>query len=334
MVNKDALLRYRIINNCLLNGKVKTKEELIKAIQDTIGREISDRTFAADIKAMREDEELGYLAPIVFDKEVKAYRYGDHKYSIDKIPISAEEIDALSFAASVFEQYKRIELFEKFSGAVDKLVDLVKIRRNATTEQLDQFIEFENAPLVKGTDFLEPIIAAIKAKNILQIEYQSFNRTAPKRHKIHPYYLKEYRNRWYLIGYDEEKSAILTLGLERIAAMTADKKITFEKQSFNAHTYFRNTLGVSVHNEHSIPEEIIIRFTPQQAMYLKTQPMHHSQEIVSENDQECIMRYLLCANYELKSYLLSLGTGCEVLQPANLRQSIKMIASEITALYD
>ena len=332
--NKDALIRYRIINNCLLNGKIKTKEEIISIFQESLGKDVSERTFADDIRAMREDEELGYLAPIVFDKLNKGYFYGDKNYSIDNIPLSTEEIEALSFAASLLDQYKRIGIFEKFTGAVEKIVDLVKIRRKMESDQLEQFVEFENAPLIKGSEFIEPLIMSIKNKKVLTIEYQSFSSDKAKTHILHPYYLKEYRNRWYLSGLDDEKQVVITLGLERMLTIEDIVGIFFTTKPFHPKEYFGNILGISVNNQQNTPEEIRISYTPQQALYIKTQPIHQSQEIISENDTECIMSYRLCPNYELKSYLLSLGKGCKVLQPESLKKEIMDMAKEIVELYE
>ena len=331
--NKDALIRYRIINNCLLNGKIKTKEEIISIFQESLGKDVSERTFADDIRAMREDEELGYLAPIVFDKLNKGYFYDDKNYSIDNIPLSTEEIEALSFAASLLDQYKRIGIFGKFTGAVEKIVDLVKIRRKMESDQFEQFVEFENAPLIKGSEFIEPLIMSIKNKKVLTIEYQSFSSDKAKTHILHPYYLKEYRNRWYLSGLDDEKQVVITLGLERMLTIEDKVGIFFTTKTFHPKEYFGNILGISVNNQQNTPEEIRISYTPQQALYIKTQPIHQSQEIISENDRECIMRYRLCPNYELKSYLLSLGKGCKILQPESLKKEIVDMAKEIVELY-
>jgi predicted DNA-binding transcriptional regulator YafY len=331
--NKDALIRYRIINNCLLNGRIKTKEEIMNIFHETLGKEVSDRTFADDIKTMREDEELGYLSPIVFDKINKGYFYSDKNYSIDNIPLSIEEIEALSFAATLFDQYKRIGIFGKFTGAVGKIVDLVKIRRKMESDQMEQFVEFEDAPIVKGSEYIEPLIMAIKNKKVLSLQYQSFSSDKPKTYTIHPYYMKEYRNRWYLIGLDDEKQTIITMGLERILDMKEKSGIFFTSKAFHPKEYFGNILGISVSNKKNTPEEIIIQFTPQQTLYIKTQPLHHSQEIISENEEGSIMKFHLCSNYELKSYLLSLGKGCKVLKPESLRKEITEMASEILAQY-
>ncbi len=331
--NKEALIRYRIINNCLLNGKIQSKEEIMHLFRETLGKEVSDRTFADDIKAMREDEELGYLAPIVFDKTHKGYQYSDKNYSIDNIPLNTEEIEALSFAATLLDQYKRIGIFGKFTGAVEKIVDLVKIRRKMEADQFDQFVEFENAPLIKGSEFIEPLIIAIKNKKVLAIEYQSFSSSQPKQYILHPFYLKEYRNRWYLTGLDNERQTIITLGLERILEIGEKPNLFFTSQVFNPKQYFGNIIGISVYNDQTTPEEIIIRYTPQQALYIKTQPLHHSQEVLSENAEECLVKYHLCPNYELRSHLLSLGKGCKVIKPEWLRKEIAGMAQEVANLY-
>lgn len=123
-VNKDALVRYRIINKCLTNKfkRFPSKQELIESCIDALGCNISERTLEKDLQDMRYNEELGYMAPIAFDKKNNGYFYTDTNYSIDKIPLNTEEVNALQMAVSVLDQLKHIPLLEQFSGALRKLL--------------------------------------------------------------------------------------------------------------------------------------------------------------------------------------------------------------------
>jgi len=332
--NREALIRYRIINNCLLNGRVCLREEILSKIQETLDKPISRRTFDEDIKNMREDEGLGYLSPIVFDKEKKGYYYSDKNYSINKIPLSLEEVEALSFAASMLEHYKRIGIFEKFTGAVDKIVELVKTKRTLENDPVDLVVEFEDAPTVKGSEFIEQLIAAIRTKKVLCLHYQSFSTNLAKQYTIHPYYLKEYRNRWYLLGLENEKEEVITLGLERILSIETNPNKFYTHIPFDSAAYFKHTIGISVSNRQNTPERVVVNYSPQQALYLKTQPLHASQKIVAETNGACIMEYLLCPNYELKALFLGMGKSCRVLEPLSLVEEMKSLAKDILRTYE
>ena len=91
--NKNALIRYKTIDECLRNtGKRWTLEDLINACSDALyeyeGKDdmVSKRTIQLDIQNMRSDK-MGYNAPIEV-YENKYYRYSDSNYSIRNSPIS------------------------------------------------------------------------------------------------------------------------------------------------------------------------------------------------------------------------------------------------------
>ena len=112
---------------------------------DAVGAEVAWRTIAADIRAMRQDDLLGYHAPIENIRNV-GYRYSDPNYSIDKIPLKDEEVTALSFAARLLKQYSGVELFSTASGAVDKLYQNLDVRLlNSDTAELGNLISFEDS---------------------------------------------------------------------------------------------------------------------------------------------------------------------------------------------
>ena len=107
--NKEALIRYRVINRCLKDFEYVTKEKLIQACEKTLDiYPIGERTIDADLHAMRFDNGLGYYAPIKYHRIRKAYYYDDPDYSIDKIPLNEEEIQSLAFVATLLDQFKGV----------------------------------------------------------------------------------------------------------------------------------------------------------------------------------------------------------------------------------
>lgn len=157
---------------------------------------------------MREDARLGFFAPIKHSREKNGYYYEDPDYSIDNIPLNEEELEALSFASTMLEQYKHIEIFSTFTGAVQKIVDAVSIQRMLKAEPSYPFIQFESVPEMKGSEYLMAIIAAIRDKTVLKIKHKRFDSNKAYLHLVHPYLLKEYRNRWYLIGLNDDLEQI------------------------------------------------------------------------------------------------------------------------------
>ncbi len=331
--NKEALIRYRVINRCLIERTYVTKKELKEACERALDiYPIGERTIDGDIHAMRYDEHLGYHAPIRIDRVNKVYYYDDPNYSIDNIPLNEAELESIVFASKLLEQFKGIEIFSRFSGSVQKLVNAVNVYRHYDEDTYRNFIEFEKVDETKGTEYLEPIIGALKNKEVLKIEYRTFTAKKNTVHIVHPYLLKEYRNRWYLIGYNEKYSGIRTYGLDRFVNMEADNLSDFIDIGFDAKEYYKNVVGISVLNKE--PVEIHIAFTKIQAQYVITQPFHASQELVSKSDKKYVFKYFLVPNFEFFAQVLGWGDEVEIVKPQKIRSAILALTEKVKRKYE
>jgi len=318
--NKYALIRYRVINRCLLDYRYCSKEQLIKACEKALDiSPIGARTIDQDIHDMRYDSGLGYNAPIKFDRNRGCYYYGDPEYSIDKLPLSHEELDALTFSASMLEQYGNIDIFSRFRGAVQKIVDAVTIQKMQQDQPAYPFIEFEKMPLTRGSEFLQPLVEAISKKQVISLMYHAFWATKPFKVILHPYLLKEYRNRWYVIGLNNEYQEMRMYGLDRIVGLEEHDRPFIDK-NFDSASYFRNTIGVIA--PMGEPPEIVITVKKDQAHYLMTQPIHESQRVIEEKEDEIIFSLKVHPTYELKAILLGMGSDVKVNMPKSLVDEI------------
>ena len=208
-----------------------------------------------------------------------------------------------------------------FSSSIVKVVTLVNQLKKKNKGISSSFIDFEKAPFSKGNEHIEPLLEAIKEKKAIEILYHKFNEEKPDGRIVSPLLLKEYRNRWYLLGVIHEEIEIRTFGLDRIVAVLHRPEVPFkESSSFDADTYFRNTLGISYENGEA--EEVILSFTPFQGNYIKTQHLHSTQEVLVDNEQEFRIKIKVAINYELISTILSFGEAVEVVSPSLLRERI------------
>lgn len=331
--NKNALIRYRVINRCLIDYKLCTKEKLIHACEDTLDIfPLGERTIDKDIYDMRNDNGLAYYAPIKFDKVQGGYFYEDPGYSIDNLPLKQDEIEALAFASTLLNQFRNTTLFNQFSGAVQKIMDAVNIQKSNIHFPPYDFIELERVPFVKGSEFLKPVIGAIRNRNSLILNYQSFDYDVPVSHTIHPYLLKEYRNRWYIIGLHDNYKEIRTFGLDRIVSLEISH-VPFIDKKFNTQDYFKNTIGVI--SPQGQPPEIRFAVKKRQAQYLITQPLHESQELIAENKEEIIFRIKVHPTYELMNVFMGHGPDLRIIEPAEIRNDfIEMLQKTLLQYLD
>jgi len=323
-INKNALIRYKTIDKCLQNNYRRwTLNDLIDACSDALyeyeGREInvSRRTVQLDIQMMRSDK-LGYNAPIVvYDK--KYYKYEEEDYSITDIPLNESDMQVLSETVEMLKQFKDFSLFSELGGIIQRLEDKVYTEK---TKQ-SSIIHLDKNENLKGLEHLDTLYQAIVKKMVLKITYQSFKARVPMVITFHPFILKEFNNRWFLVGKASAEKPVTTLALDRMISIDYDLDIVYLDEDFDGDEYYKNTFGVTVFADEFV-REIQIKVDRSNAPYVLTKPIHHSQKVLeSHEDGSIVVSVMLHVNYELERLILGFGESMEVLQPKSLRRRIK-----------
>lgn len=296
MSKKQFLKRYlHIINK--LRKSASSFEEIQKylkeqSINDEENYEISIRTFQREIKeiASTHNIEIRYIRT---ENVYKIIDDGNEERN-ERLMESLEIIDALKISSTLSNHL----IFEK--------------RRPS------------------GTNNLSYLMGAIKNKNEIHYSYSNYwsEVSAYSQKKVQPLALKEARFRWYLVAKDLEDNEIKTFGLDRITDLTITNKKFEYSNDFNPEEMFKHSFGIFTNVMK--PEKIKLWLTHKQANYIKTLPLHHSQNIISENEEECIIELHLSPTYDFVMELLSLGEKVKVLEPESLKK--EMIAKLEAAL--
>jgi predicted DNA-binding transcriptional regulator YafY len=329
--NKDFALRIEIIDECLRNRYRKwTLQDLIDSVNEKLteryGKTAGKRTIQDDLKYMKEEKG----APIEKIKSgTKTYfLYGDINYSIKNLPIKDEEISYLNDAINILRQVNDFKILQDVDEIVSKLQNTVK----TNIEGGPTIIQFEKNATAAGIGYIDDIFSAIKEKTPLRVTYQPFN-AEPQQHVFHPYLLKEYRNRWFLIGRKNNSGSITNFALDRIKEIKNSNIDFVENDLFDPETYFNNLIGVTM-PEGELVQPIEIKVTANQAPYIKTKPIHHTQEIIKEYAKgDILIRLYLISNYELRSVILSFGCDLEVIKPLALRESLREVLQKAVICY-
>jgi len=322
--NKNALIRYRTIDRCLQNRSRKwTLQDLIDACSDALyeyeGKDVmvSKRTVQLDIQTLRSDK-LGYNAPIVVVGK-KHYTYDDPDYSITRSAVSDLDMQVLTESMEVLGQFKEFALFEELQGMIQKIQDKVRT-------QIDNgppIIHIDKVNDLKGIEHIETLYQAIRKEIVIDLVYQSFTARKSSTYTIHPYILKEYNNRWFLIGRPDKKERVLTLAIDRILEIHPNLDIDYKRGDFNPEQYYKNTFGITVLNEHQL-KKIKIRVDALNAPYVRTKPIHPSQKVEEElEDRSIIISLYVHHNYEIERLILGFAEGMEVISPADVRRKIR-----------
>src|SRR5690554_7665277 len=322
--NKSALIRYKIIDECLRNRFRKwTLEDIIEKVSDTlyelegITTGISKRTIQADIQFMRSDK-LGYNAPIVV-VDRKYYTYSDDNYSITQSPINEEDIGKMKEIISLLKQFNGFQFLDEMTEVIARLENSVY----KSSKKTPNYIQFEDNKQLRGIEHLNGLYQAILGQKPLLIEYKSFKSRHALKEIYHPYLLKEYRNRWFLICRNDKTKTLITLALDRLEAFyELDTKLFKPYDGIDFEIYYNECIGVT-RSEKDRPQKVILKFDIRNAPYVKTKPLHHSQQIINEDETGLTIRIDVILNFELEREILGFGENVEVLGPRRLKHQIK-----------
>jgi predicted DNA-binding transcriptional regulator YafY len=312
--NKNAFIRYRMIDAAIRNKQkpYPSKAELIDACSG-LGS-VSARTIDKDIYDMKFDEELGYFAPIEFDRKSKGYYYADADYSINKIPLKQEDLYAMEFACSILRQFDEIDTVKQFMESVGKIEDFISMQRTLDNRVWASIIQTEMPVSYKGGKYLSALLRCIKEQKEVLLHYQRFQDQQPKVHAFHPYVLKEYRNRWYVVGWSEQSRRITIFALERIVDIIQTTTRFAPRSDFDAESFFAYSFGISVSQTYE-PETVRLKFDVLEGPFIKTMPLHHSQVVLQDDKNAFVISLRVIPSYELKSAIMGFGSKVKVLEP-------------------
>ena len=327
--NKHATVRYNALDKCLSNYNHRyTFDDLLEACKEAISMEYGDetgisiRTLRDDIRFMKSEE--GYSAPIVYRKDggKPYYMYGDREFSIKKQKLNSAEIEQLKHTLITLSRFKGLPQFEWINEIVARLEGEFNLNNN-----ISEVVGFESNPDLVGLVHFDKLFNAIISKKVLKINYSpSFQ--AAEEYIVHPYYLKQYNNRWFLFGLHNNR--IMNLALDRINDFCEVSSQYIKNKDINFDEYFDDVVGVSVPYD-CISEAIKLRVDKKRYNYIKTKPIHLSQKEIKaeENEVSVVIELDLIPNYEFETLLLGFADDIEILEPQSLKNKIKARAEAI-----
>ena len=189
------------------------------------------------------------------------------------------------------------------------------------TNSLTTHIHFEQRkPL--GSENLYGLLHVIQKQELIKIKYLKFGEDLITERELEPYALKEFKNRWYLMAIDKKDNTLKSFAFDRIKDVIFLNKKFQKTLPFDIDAHFKYSFGIISPNDQKL-EEVILSFTPFQGKYIKTLPLHHTQEILIDDKKELRVKLQLYVTHDFKMELLSLGDEVKVLQPESLIQEMK-----------
>jgi len=217
------------------------------------------------------------------------------------------------------------EAFERIMEAYDTFNAL------SISDRLSDYIHFENRRTT-GTENLYGLLHAIKNRFRISFIYHKYWEDETTNRILEPFALKEFRNRWYLVGNDVSKNQIRIFALDRMLNLIITRQTFVVNQKFDVNDYFRDCFGIIIPDDLTA-EEVTLSFTPDQGKYIKSLPLHHSQQLLADNEQEVLIKLKLVITFDFIMELLSHSADMKVIQPQSLIDKIKTIYQQALNQY-
>lgn len=200
------------------------------------------------------------------------------------------------------------------------------------SDRLSNNIHFEKRR-PQGTENLYGLLHAIKNQLQIKFTYQKFWEDELTKRNVEPYALKEFRNRWYVLANDLKDNKVKSFALDRLSDLDITKKRFQFPDDFNVNRHYKYCFGIISPNGHK-PEEIELSFDPFQGKYIKTLPLHESQQILIDNEKELRIKLTLFITHDFFMELLSYGENLRVIKPECLINDLKSTFKNVLKLYD
>jgi|LSQX01.1.fsa_nt_gb predicted DNA-binding transcriptional regulator YafY len=298
MSKRESIARYNLVIK-----KLRKHPASFAEISDYLALEselqeynfnVSKRTFQRDL----EDIRSLYNIDIQFDFSRKVYFL-----DLDEQPDVNERI---------------LEAFDTFNAL-------------NLSDRLSNNIHFEKRR-PQGTENLYGLLHAIKNQLQIKFTYQKFWEDALTKRNAEPYALKEFRNRWYILANDLKDNQVKSFALDRLTDLDITKRKFQFPNDFNINDHYKYCFGIISPNGHK-PQEVILSFDPFQGKYIKSLPLHESQQILIDNEDELRVKLTLFVTHDFFMELLSYGKNLKVIEPESLIKDIKNSLQETLKQY-
>lgn len=321
--NKNAAIRYQTLDKCFRDRRHRYyMEDLIDKCEEAIYYYngvggVSRRQIFEDIKFM--ESETGWSVPLERKQDGRRvyYRYNDPDFTINAQPLTEDEARQLRSVIITLRRFRGLPS----NAWVDEVISNLEWRFGLRGKQ-ENMIGFEQNPYLRGLNLLPDIIDAATSHQAVRITYRNYkNCDEEYTVVVHPWYIKQYNNRWFLMAYDAEADRISNYALDRIQNFNVEEDVAYiPNKEVDFEHYFDDVFGVTIPPSDVEKIRVLLQFSKKQYPYIVSKPLHHSQEIVDAENR--ILAVEVRPTYEFTQLILSFGFDVKVLEPEPFKQEI------------
>jgi predicted DNA-binding transcriptional regulator YafY len=312
---KSAVARYRVIDIMLRNTmrRYPTMEDLINGCEIKLSIRPSAETIQKDIANMRLPFPDGYDAPIRYNRYHKGYEYTDPNYTLAGVTLRPEELEAVSEALEIIRSIGGSRISNKFSHAAEKLLSA---SLENTDEQEDKLpvLQTMNPPVSQGFEHFDLLYKACRERVVVSFIHFSYEKRTFKHILLHPFLIKEFENRWYIIGFSEQHQAVRTFGLDRVNNPVL-VNIKYKRTGAELVRSFLHDVHGVFPIAGAVKEKVVLHTSKLLTHYFKAYPLHESQVIKKKSEGSSFIILDLIPSVELARFILSHGKDIIIARP-------------------
>ncbi|MEY8685788.1 helix-turn-helix transcriptional regulator [Bacteroides sp. AN502(2024)] len=330
-INKGGLIRRQVLDGCLSSNGNYTLLALMDKCNEALREHglktvSSENTIRTDLQQIQEQYPEASVISIRNGRNI-FYRYKNKDFSIYKKPLTDTEILGLTQALSTLSRFEGMPGFEWLEKLIERFKPIINIDTS-----VGHVVSFDENIDLKGREYFSILLQSIVSRQVLLIRYFSYRTQHEFTAIIHPYYLKQYNNRWFLFGLNDERREISNLAFDRIREITPIPKTYITNESVDFFEFFDNMIGVS-RSIGDTPQEVRLFVSQSQLPYILSKPLHGTQRIVEKNQFGAIISIKVILNYELEQMILGFGETVKVLSPNSLVHKICERLHSASAFY-
>jgi len=314
--SRPPLERMLRIHQSLQSGKFPNASTLAREI------EVATKTIHRDIEFMRDRLNL----PIEFDKQRNGYFYDGEVSAFPTMQITEGELFALVVAEKALQQYRGTTFEKPLLSAIKKMEQSLPDTISLNLADIEQTISFRTrAEPILDLKIFDALAKAVARRQQLELHYRKPGQPAEKR-LVDAYHLANINGEWYLFAFDHARKDLRTFVPARIQSVKPTGKIFERTQKFSLEKRLRDSFGVHAGEGEF---EVVIRFTPRAADYIREKKWHPSQTLRDLTDGGAELKMKLSSLAEVQRWVLSWGGDAKVLRPGELVESVRQAAAAI-----
>jgi predicted DNA-binding transcriptional regulator YafY len=286
--------------------------------------EVTTKTIHRDLEFMRDRLNL----PLAYDFTHKGFHYTAEVSAFPAMQITEGEIFALVVAEKALQQYRGTSFEKPLLSAIKKMEQALPDTISLNLADVEQTISFRTrAEPVLNLEIFDVLAKAVARRQQLELQYRKPGQKAEPR-IVDPYHLANINGEWFLFAFDHARKDIRTFAPARIESAAPTGNSFERSQKFSLEKRLRNSFGVHA-GEGKF--EVVLRFTPRAADYIREKKWHPSQTLRDLKDGGAELTMKLSSLGEVERWVLSWAGEAKVLSPHELVESVAAAAKKILA---